>query len=265
MRKTLMDRLYALPSAILGDPIAMMVEKELRYLVRSPRFRLVFLMGCTFGLIVSRAFGGGGDPSPYFPDTLTSASVYSLLLLGEVCFWNSFGFDRSAAQIYFLAPVRFRDVLIAKNITALIFVSLEIVCAGTLLTVLRLPMDLSRVLDAFSVTGVVCLYLLAAGNLMSVQNPRSTNPQSSFKNSASGKTQALLLLLYPLMFLPAIIAYLARWAFGTDLAFFGVLFVMGAIGMVFYHYSLESAADTATQRREQIVTALSAGEGPIAV
>ena len=39
---------------------------------------------------------------------LTVVSVYSLLLLSEVCFWNSFGFDRSAAQIYFLAPVPFR-------------------------------------------------------------------------------------------------------------------------------------------------------------
>ena len=41
---------------------------------------------------------------------LTVVSVYSLLLLSEVCFWNSFGFDRSAAQIYFLAPVPFSRV-----------------------------------------------------------------------------------------------------------------------------------------------------------
>ena len=53
-------------------------------------------------------------------------SVYSLLLLSEACFWNSFGFDRSAAQIYFLAPVPFSRVLIGKNLSALFFIVLEI-------------------------------------------------------------------------------------------------------------------------------------------
>ena len=265
-RPSLMDRIYALPSMLLPDPLGTMVEKELRYLIRSPRFRLVFLMGCTFGLIFSRAFGSGGGDSDalYLPDSLVYAGVYSLLLLGEVCFWNIFGFDRSATQIYFLAPVRFPKVLLAKNITALIFVSLEILLAAILLTVLQRDVAASSLAQAFAVTGVVCLYLLAAGNIMSVRNPRSANPQASMKTSASGKAQFMLLLLYPVTMLPGVLAYLARWAFASELAFYGVLLVMGGIGAVFYWFSLESASDTASVRREQIVMALSAGEGPIA-
>ncbi len=264
--RTLMDRIYALPSMFLPDPVGTMVEKELRYLIRSPRFRMVFLMGCTFGLIFSRAFGSssGGAGAMYLPDSLVYAGVYSLLLLGEVCFWNVFGFDRSATQLYFLAPVRFRQVLLAKNITALVFVSLEILLAAVLLTVLQKDVAMSSLLQAFVVTGVVCLYLLAAGNIMSVRNPRSANPQASMKTSASGKAQFMLLLLYPVTLMPGVLAYLARWVFGTDLAFYAVLVVMGGIGAVFYWFSLESASDTAGARREQIVMALSAGEGPIA-
>jgi len=30
---------------------------------------------------------------------LTFVSVYALLLLSDALFWNSFGFDRSAAQV----------------------------------------------------------------------------------------------------------------------------------------------------------------------
>ena len=79
--------------------------------MRSPRFRLVFMMGFTFGLVGLAAAGfrrkRADQPAGLEITMLTVVSVYSLLLLSEVCFWNSFGFDRSAAQIYFLAPVPF--------------------------------------------------------------------------------------------------------------------------------------------------------------
>ncbi len=102
-----------LPSA-LGSMCAIRWErwwkKRLRFLARSPRFRLVFLMGFTFGLVIwlPVALGRSGATQSFLGSNyLTVVSVYSLLLLSEVCFWNSFGFDRSAAQIYFLAPVPF--------------------------------------------------------------------------------------------------------------------------------------------------------------
>jgi ABC-2 type transport system permease protein len=50
---------YRLPSALLGDPLGVLVEKELRFLSRTPRFRLVFTMGFSFGLLIwlPMAFG----------------------------------------------------------------------------------------------------------------------------------------------------------------------------------------------------------------
>ena len=47
----LQGRLVRLPSYVLPDPLGALVEKELRYLWRSPRFRLPFFMGFTFGVI----------------------------------------------------------------------------------------------------------------------------------------------------------------------------------------------------------------------
>ena len=43
---------YQLPNAVLRDPLAALIEKELRFLSRAPRFRLVFLMGFSFGLLI---------------------------------------------------------------------------------------------------------------------------------------------------------------------------------------------------------------------
>src|SRR5580658_3765035 len=57
-----LDWFYRLPNAILPDPLAALVEKELRFLSRTPRFRLVFLMGFSFGILIwfPIAFGDRG-------------------------------------------------------------------------------------------------------------------------------------------------------------------------------------------------------------
>ena len=87
-----------LPSRLLPDPIGILVEKEVRFLSRAPRFRLVFFMGFTFGLIIwLPLLLRGGQPAGFFGQNLLSlVSLYACLLLGEVLFWNSFGFDRQA-------------------------------------------------------------------------------------------------------------------------------------------------------------------------
>jgi ABC-2 type transport system permease protein len=263
----LLERFYRLPSALFADPLAALIEKELRFLLRSPRFRLVFLMGFTFGLVVwlPMALGRTGLSQSFFGNHyLTVVSVYSLLLLSEVCFWNSFGFDRSAAQIYFLAPVPFTRVLIGKNLSALFFILLEISAVTVACAFLRMPLDPQRLLEAYSVAGVVSIFLMGAGNLLSIHQARSVNPSKSFRANSAGRAQAMLLVVYPVAFFPAAIAYLARWAFDSQAAFFIVLGIDAVIGLVIYRVALDSAASAAERLKEKMVAALSSGEGPIA-
>jgi ABC-2 type transport system permease protein len=265
-RQGLLERFYRLPSALLADPLAALIEKEIRFLMRSPRFRLVFLMGFTFGLVVwlPMALGHNAAPRSFLGSNyLTVVSVYSLLLLSEVCFWNSFGFDRSAAQIYFLAPVPFSSVLIGKNLSALFFIALEISAVTTVCAFLGMPLDLQRLAEAYSVAGVISIFLMGAGNLLSIHQARAVNPATSFRSGAAGRVQAMLFLIYPIAFLPAGLAYLARMAFATQLAFFGVLAFDAIVGLIFYKIALDSAVQAAERLKETMITALSAGEGPI--
>ena len=260
------ERFYRLPAALFGDPLGALVEKELRSLARSPRFRLVFLMGFTFGLVIwlPIALGRSGATESFLgANYLTVVSVYSLLLLSEVCFWNSFGFDRSAAQLYFLAPIPFSKVLVAKNLGAILFILLEICAVTTVCAFLGMPLNPLKLAEAFSVAAVVSLFLLCAGNLMSVRNARGVNPDSSFRSGAAGRLQAVLLLVYPVAFFPAALAYLARYAFESELAFFLVLALDAAAGLIVYRIALESAVESAAQMKEKIVAALAAGDGPI--
>jgi ABC-2 type transport system permease protein len=129
--------------------------------------------------------------------------------------------------------------------------------------VLRLPLSGLQILEAFAVTCVVTLFILAVGNMSSLYNPRAVNPVKAMKTAASSRAQALLMLAFPITLAPVALAYLARYAFNTEWAFFGVLIVGGVIGVLVYLYSMQSALRAAADRREQIIRALSSGEGPI--
>ena len=257
---------YRLPGIFFKDPLAVLIEKEFRFLSRAPRFRLVFLMGFSFGMLIWApiAFGNASTPHSFISENyLTLVSVYALLLLSDALFWNAFGFDRSAVQLYFLAPVRMTTVLVGKNLAAAWFVAVEVAAIASVCAALRLPLTIRQAGEALAVTVVVTLFVLSIGNLSSFYNPRAVNPAKSFRTAVSGRTQAMLLISFPLSLIPALLAYLARYAFATEWAFFGVIAAGGTLGAIVYSYTLESAVQAAQERREQIVAALSLGEGPI--
>ena len=266
VRERFVERFFRLPSMLLGDPLGALVEKEVRFLTRSPRFRLVFLMGFTFGLLIwlPIVLGGQNNSQSFLSSNyLTVVSVYSLLLLSEACFWNFFGFDRSAAQFYFLAPVAFSRVLIGKNLSALFFIVLEIGLIALICGLLGMPLHPVTLVESFGVAGVISIFMLAVGNQLSIRHARSMNPAASFRSGASGRMQAILFVIWPIAFVPVGLAYLARYAFASEAAFFAVLVVDAALGAVIYKLSLDSAVIAAGQLKEQMVTALSRGEGPI--
>ena len=65
-------------------------------------------------------------------------------------------------------------------------------------------------------------------------------------------------------FSPILLAYLARYAFGTQTALFLVLSIDAIVGLIVYYVALDSAVRTAERSRESMIAALSAGDGPIA-
>ncbi len=258
-------RLYRLPSLALPDPLGAMVEKELRSLARTPRFRLVFVMGFSFGLAVwlPMVLRGGGGHSAMSGIFLTVVSIYALTLLGQVTYWNAFGFDGPAAQIYFAAPVSMRLSLAGKNIAAAIFIILEIAAVSLACSMLRVGISPGKIAEAFLVTAVAALYLLGVGNLGSVNYPRAMSPQRVSAGGARGGAQGLVLIFYPVALLPVGLAYLARYAFGSQTAFYVVLACAAGLGAAVYGMALESAASTARRRRETILAELWRGAGPM--
>jgi ABC-2 type transport system permease protein len=257
-------KLYRVPSLLLPDPIGAIVEKELRSLSRTPRFRLVFIMGFSFGLLiwfplVLRRRSG----SALAENFLTVVSLYALTLLGQVSYWTAFGFDRSAAQVYFSLPVPIWKALAGKNLAAAAFILLEMAAVILACLLLRVHVPRGKILEAFLVTLVVGFYLLSAGNLSSVHFPRAMNPERVAQGGSASRFQALMFFFYPVALLPVGLAYAARYAFESQTAFYLVLAFAAVLGGVVYWIAMDSAVSAAQRRREMLLQELSRSEGPV--
>jgi ABC-2 type transport system permease protein len=266
-RRPISEAFFAFPRFLWRDPLAAIVEKELRSLVRTPRFRMVFVMGFTFGILVwlPLVIGGNGirqdGRSSYF---LVFVCIYALTMLGQVTYWNCFGFDRSAALFYFAAPQPISKVLIGKNIAAMVFVYLDVTILSAVVGTFHLAAGWGQVAETLLVVGVCAVYLLGLGNMASVNYARPLNAENVSRGGSSGRTQGLLLVFYPLALLPVILAYVARWALKSELAFAAVLAIAAAIGGAVYWIGLDSAVMASRVKRERLMTALTQGEGPVA-
>ena len=261
------ESFYRFPGRWLRDPLAAIVEKELRTLARTPRYRMVFVMGFSFGLmlwlpmILGKTAGRDSTMAHHF---LTVVSVYALTLLGQVSFWNCFGFDRSAALIYFAVPQPLAKTFAGKNLAALVFIYLEVLILSGVTRLFGVTAGAAQTLETILVVGVCALYMLALGNISSVQYPRSLNPERVSQSAASGRFQALIMLLYPVSLLPVLLAYAARYGFGSEVAFYLVLGFAALVGGALYWIALESAVSSAIQHRERIMQDLSSAGGPLA-
>ena len=172
------------------------------------------LVGLITPLIFIAIFNRGQFAThPWF--FLPGAIAY--VLLGVLAsLYNVFGADGLGVQVYLLAPIRMRDVIIAKNISSLTLIFTEAVLAWMLVSMLRrteipLPTYVSTALWTIFVIAVN----LALGTLRSIQAPRRFVPgQARYRRGTpTNRTSGLLILLvlFGSLFLQVPITFLSRY------------------------------------------------------
>jgi ABC-2 type transport system permease protein len=162
------------------------------------------------------------------------ASHSSLFLPGAIAYvmlgalaglYNIFGADGLGVQIYLLAPIRMRDVIVAKNISSLALIVTEAVLAWGLVAFLRrTPIPLAVQISTALWTVFVIALNLALGTLRSIQAPRMRQRRGG-PATPTNRTSGLLILLVlfgslllqvPIVFLGRHLnlPWLAAWIFG---------------------------------------------------
>jgi ABC-2 type transport system permease protein len=122
--------------SLLSPQVAAIVRKEFRYLTRNGFAYLTLLLPPMLVLIFSMNLsawhlskgGKGISADLFFPGMM----AYLILILMAPAY-NSFAYEGRGIQTYFTAPLRFRDVLLGKNLLLLSVLSLEIVISMAML------------------------------------------------------------------------------------------------------------------------------------
>jgi ABC-2 type transport system permease protein len=251
---------------LFQDPIAALVQKELRSLVRMPRVRVMFGMACIFSAVIFLpiVMGEGGRSSASFfkRDFFPFVNLYALLILADVLLLNIFGTDRGAAQLYFLSPTPLASIIKAKNLVAWFFILLQNLLVAAV-TPFFTHISLVALLAGFLASAVATIHLMWAGNLLSVMMPRPIDPSSTMRKQGNAKIQLWILLCTLGMAVLVGLGYLARWAVGSEWALLSVLVFEFLIGYVIYRVALDSAVERGIAERERIIDALSKTSSPI--
>jgi ABC-2 type transport system permease protein len=113
----------------ISPQVAAVVAKEFRYLTRNGFAFITFLLPPIMVIFFSMQFAGknsvlrehGLSAEMFFPALM----AYLILILLSPAY-NSFAFEGKGIQTYFMTPVRFRDVLLGKNLLLAALVILEL-------------------------------------------------------------------------------------------------------------------------------------------
>ena len=122
--------------SLLSPTVAAIVRKEFRYLTRNSFAYFTLLLPPLLILIFSMNFAGrhpavggrGISAEMFFPGMM----AYLILILMAPAY-NSFAYEGRGIQTYFTAPLRFRDVLLGKNLMLVSVLSVEIALSFAML------------------------------------------------------------------------------------------------------------------------------------
>jgi ABC-2 type transport system permease protein len=237
---------FGLPPVTLA-----MVGKELLYVRRHTGLLYGLVMPIFLVLIVATKFASRGNAAWVFP----AAVAYTLFAISTFSY-NSLGFEGAGAQFYFLAPVRIRDVFLAKNLINFTMAFVEIVATFAIISYVAGVPSFQVAIAAVLWAAATMLVTTAFGNRRSITAPKKINPQRMANKQVSQLSaligMGILLGSAAIAAVPAGLAiyYHVLWPLVPVFALFA------AAGLFFYERSLRSLDAFALVHREELFAEL---------
>ena len=244
---------------LFSPQVAAVLRKEFRYLSRNGFVLVSLLMPPILVLLFTSQFGGkhpsvthrGISPDMFFPGMMG----YLILMLMTPAY-NCFAYEGRGIQTYFTAPLRFRDVLLGKNLMHMGVLIFEIVLSMTVLA-LRIGLPSTPVFIAtiaavvFAVAGQ-----FAIADWVSLSFPRKLEFGSMRGQRSSGVS--IWVAFGVQIFLTgvcALILFSGRWANSPWLPA-EVFIALAAASVGGYFAALDALSNVAEKKKEVLIETL---------
>lgn len=253
----------AAPSAeglrLLPATVSAVYQKELRYLLRSSFSLIALLFPPMLTLLFGAQFGGahptalprGITPDLFFPGIM---AYLALILMAPA--YNCFAFEGRGMQTYFMVPVRFRDVLLGKNLTQVTILGAELVaCIALLAWRVGLPPS-----PVFLSTLAALLFAVAGqftiANWSSLSFPKKM-VMGRMRGQRNSGMAVFIAFAAQFVFAPlcGVVLFAGRWSGNVWLPM-EIFVLLGAAAVGGYFASLEALTRLAEQKKEILIEAL---------
>jgi len=239
--------------------VSAVLEKEMHYLSRSGPMLFTLVMPIVVLLIFrftpGKSDSAGGILGHASDLAFPVGAAYAVLILTNLVF-NSFGADAGGVQFYFVSPVRFREILMGKNLTHTLVLVAELFLVWAGATLLYRPPGWEIVLATFTGVFFALLVNLTAGNLLSVYTPKKIDMGALGRQRASQTTALASLGIQAVVLGLCALALLAARAYRHIWLAAIIFTALAAIAMLVYFLVLNRIDAIALKRREVMIAEL---------
>ena len=243
----------------LSNSVAAVFEKEFRYLSRSGPMLFPLVMPLVVLVIFRFSFINVRHGTNFFESHAGFAfpigAAYALLILSGISY-NCFGTEGVGVQFYFMSPVRFREVLLAKNLAMAAILLVEMVLVWVVVAFLFTPPDPGITFATLAGALFASLAAFTVGNLMSLYSPKKIDWAALGRQRASGLTALAMLGVQAGSTGLAAIAVLAALYFHRIWPATLMLLIFAAGALWLYAFTLGRIDAIAINRRESLITEL---------
>ncbi len=235
-----------------------LLEKEGKYLLRHPVAGVLALVVPAFAALV------GWKLAPLIPEEAGEV-VRALPLFGFAAyahlatqpFWlNAFGSERGGGRVWFLAPVAPADVLFAKNAAAYLLSLALFLASAAAGSAVAGPPPAWALVAALALHAGLAPFVLAAGNVVSIVNPRPA-PQTVQRGGHLSPVSALAgMAIFAggsgIFAVPVLVAIRLDEAWVLPAGFAA----LGLAGLALYRAALPRVARLLAARKEPLLAAI---------
>lgn len=243
----------------LPGPIAAVIEKEFRYVLRSGPLLFIMVLPVVM-LLVFRLGPAGVSKDPHLSHigdlAFPFGAAYVLLLLTNLSF-NSLGGDGAGVQFFFASPVEFWKVILGKNLAYVAITGVEIAAMWLAVCFLYHPPALDIALATLAGLLFALPIEFTAANLLSVYSPKRIEFGSFGRQRPPQTTVLASFGVHAFIFGgAALVVLLARYYASLWMAV-PVFLLLAALAGYFYFILLKRVDRIALRRREDLISELS--------
>jgi ABC-2 type transport system permease protein len=247
----------------VSDASGAVFEKEVRYAFRSGPMLLNFVIPVILVIFLGITFHQQGRNGDFFvrrPDMAFPIAVAYTFLIQMNMVFNSFAFEGTGVQFLFVAPVRFRDVMVGKNLFQGVAAVFEALTVWAAVSWIFAPPPLTIVTATLAGLLYATLANFAVGNILSVCYPRKLDFGAFQRKKLPGVTMLIGMVSQGLLIgLGAGVFFLTkhfnRLALATP-----IFLVFAAIAAAAYLFNLTKVDRLALSHREALTAELCRAE-----